>query len=118
SVTTAQNTFALTVFDGLTQEENHENKLISPLSLYMALSMAYNGADGETQKAMRTTLQLNGIETALLNKTNLALLKNLTQTDSLVAITIANALWYRQTLNLTQAFSNLNQNGYQADIQA
>src|SRR5690625_3974128 len=46
SIVAAHNKFGLLVHDALTEGSQAENVFISPLSISLALSMAYNGADG------------------------------------------------------------------------
>lgn len=46
------------------------NTFISPTSLFMALSMVYNGAEGETKQEIAKTLQMEGIELEELNQAN------------------------------------------------
>jgi len=52
----SQNEFAGTIF--LYQAEAKENLVISPYSLYQALSMLYAGAAGETASEMRQTMRI------------------------------------------------------------
>src|SRR5699024_1805783 len=67
----AQNDFGFTLFHLVNQADaSDKNKLISPLSVYMDLSMVYNGAHQQTKKAIQKALQLHDMDTSLLNKTN------------------------------------------------
>lgn len=92
----AQNHFAFQLFkEVLQRDKSLSNKLVSPFSIYMALSMTYNGAANETQKAMQKALQLDGIMTGLLNETNKNLITGLPEEDSRVVLNIANSIWYR-----------------------
>lgn len=98
NVIIAQNHFAFRLFqETALQEKNDANKLISPLSVYLDLSMAYNGAADSTLEAMRQTLGLNDIPTDVLNKTNELLINSIPQADKNVKMTIANSIWYRQS---------------------
>ena len=58
----ADNRFAFKLFREInTQDETGDNVFISPLSVAMALGMAYNGAAGTTRDAMQETLELQGL---------------------------------------------------------
>ncbi|HLR38089.1 MAG TPA: serpin family protein [Chitinophagaceae bacterium] len=115
----AQNNFAFKIFNLINQNnQNGKNKLISPLSIYMDLSMVYNGANHQTKKDIQKALQLNKIDTGLLNKTNAILLHNLPQEDTAVNIDIANAIWYRKSLTPLSSFLKINKNYYKATIKA
>ena len=63
SVIQASNKFAFDFFHATLQTDaDRNNKLISPLSIYLALSMVYNGADHATKDSMETALNLKGID--------------------------------------------------------
>src|SRR5699024_8292647 len=63
-------------FDLLRKVEPNQdgNILISPTSVFMILSMIYNGADGETKAEIAKTLKLDGIEVDQLNQANATLM--------------------------------------------
>ncbi len=48
--------FSLELFKACSKADKGNNQLISPLSVYIALSMVANGADGDTEKEMTTML--------------------------------------------------------------
>lgn len=96
NVIAAQNDFALKFFkELLEQDKTNSNKLVSPLSIYMDFSMAYNGAAGNTLDEMNSALQLGGISAQLLNEVNKALVTGLPKADSKVELDLANSIWYR-----------------------
>ena len=65
----ADNSFGLKLFKEVVfEEEPDTNILISPLSVSMALGMTYNGADGSTEEAMRTTLELSDLTLEEINE--------------------------------------------------
>lgn len=95
AVTNAANEFAFTLFHStLKTEPSGPNMLISPLSVYMALSMTYNGAAGATRDSMALTLQQSGIPISQLNAVNQALITQLPKEDSKVQLSIANSIFY------------------------
>ncbi len=117
-IITAQNQFAFKIFDLVTKSaQTTENLMISPLSIYTDLSMAYNGAAGETKKAMQEALQLKGINTEMLNTTNYTLLQHLPTSDTSVTVDVANAIWYHQSLEPLSSFLAVNKKYYLAQVQ-
>ena len=96
-VIAAGNQFALNFFGTVLQTDNQaNNKLISPLSINMALSMLYNGAKGATRDSIAMALQQAGIPIDQLNAVNAALIRQLPDEDSKVTMSIANSFWYQQ----------------------
>ena len=97
AVITAGNQFALNFFGSLLQQDTaSDNKLISPFSIYMALSMVYNGSADATSDSIANTLALAGISTTELNDVSKALIQQLPSEDSKVNLSVANSLWYQQ----------------------
>ena len=93
------------------------NKLVSPLSIYIALSMLYNGANGATLDSIQYALRLNNAGAAYLNNTCKALLKQLPFSDNEVNLAIANSIWYDQSIQPLQSFLNINDSFYNAQVQ-
>lgn len=118
SGTEAQNEFAFSLFDKL-HKSNLEtpNKLISPLSIYMDFGMLYNGASGETKKAIQKGLQMNTGNAEFMNKTQAKILTDFPQIDSSVTINMANAIWYRNGLTPKKTFLDTNKKYYNARIE-
>src|SRR5947208_3585063 len=59
AVVNANNAFAFNFLHAACLQDNtNGNKLISPLSIYLALSMVYNGANSATKDSIAHTLQL------------------------------------------------------------
>ena len=96
-------------FSLLTQLRNtgphgRENLLISPFSISVALAMARNGAGGETERAIRTALQLRGLDPQSLNANYVFLQKALQSPDSEVTLLIANSLWGAEDIEFDPAY--------------
>jgi len=72
-----------------------KNSLISPTSVFFALGMTANGADGETLNAFRTVLAKDGLTLGELNKEYKAYADELTQGRGSTALYIANSIWFR-----------------------
>jgi serine protease inhibitor len=111
----SDNKFGLKLFRELNKEEESDSNIfISPLSVAMALGMTYNGAAGETQKAMRKTLELEGFTLQEVNQCYRHLMESLTQLDPKVEFALANSIWYRLGLTPREEFVNLCQKYFDA----
>jgi len=93
-----------------------KNSLVSPLSVYFALGMTANGADGETLAEFKRLLGKDRLSMEELNKNNYSLMKSLTDNKT-NRLTIANSIWYRENQGLTVSKEFLQTDGdyYKAD---
>src|SRR5262245_23093045 len=73
----ASNAFGFDLFQQLRRQEADKNVFFSPLSVTVALAMTYNGAAGETKKAMARALKIEGMNDDALNRASAELLKAL-----------------------------------------
>lgn len=113
----ADNAFGLDFFKKVTQLANpNDNTMVSPLSVSLALSMTYNGAEGNTKTEMEKALRLSGLSTAQINDSHKALLSALKSADPDVLLEIANAIYYRQGLPVKDQFIATNKNYYDAEV--
>ena len=117
SVVNANNNFAFNFLHATLQQNNdNNNKLISPLSIYLALSMVYNGANNATKDSIAKTLQLSGININDLNAVCNALITQLPQEDNKVQFSIANSIWYnKNTVQPLTSFLNTQKQYYNAE---
>jgi serine protease inhibitor len=116
-VIAADNTFGLDIYQRLAAEAAPgSNLMISPLSISQALSMTYNGANGETKIAMEEALRIAGYERDELNVLNKALVSALVAHDEKVVVTVANSIWYRQEFTVKSDFITRNETYYNAEI--
>jgi serine protease inhibitor len=111
----ANQQFSFKLFQAIASQPT-ENVFVSPTSVALALSMAYNGADGTTAGAMNQALQLNGMSLDSLNQSNLALQAVLENADPAVQLNIANSLWARQGMQFNPDFLKRNQDAYRAEV--
>lgn len=102
--------------DLVANTEEHENLLISPLSISYALCMNYNGAGGETKTEMAQGLNLEGIPLADVNESYRHLTKSLQNADEQVTVEIANSLWIRETFAVQDDFIQVNRDYYNAKV--
>jgi serine protease inhibitor len=108
--------FAFKLLAELTRSNVQTNVFISPASVALALSMAYNGARGETQRAIANTLELGELSLEALNHASAALIESLRALDPQVTLAIANALWAAHDLAFDQEFLRRNQEFYGAEV--
>ncbi len=93
--------------------EKDTNTTISPLSVMLALAMTANGAAGETKKQMEEILG-GDIPLETLNEYLYAYIKALPSEDS-SKLQIANAVWFRDGMNVSRDFLQKNADYFQAD---
>jgi serpin B len=111
----SHNRFAFNLFAELTKS-NVGNVFVSPASVALALAMAYNGARGETERAIARVLELGDIGLEAFNRANAALIESLGALDPHVVLAIANSLWAQQGISFAPDFLNSNQDAYHAEI--
>ena len=84
--------FQSTLFNRMNKEKNGENLIISPLSIFLSLSLAANGANGKTLTEMLDLLQSDSLDE--LNELNYQFISTFSQFST---IDIANAVMTRFT---------------------
>jgi len=110
----AQNGFGLRLVAGLAGERRQGNVFVSPSSVFLALAMLENGAEGQTRAAMRRTLEVPaGVSEDATQASASALLTALRSQEG-VELSIANALWSDRSLPLAPAFVQRCQDLYEA----
>lgn len=118
AVVSADNQFGLELFKRLADTGIVTNNImISPLSVSIALSMTYNGANGETKTAFDNTLHFSGLTMEEVNQSAKELTDALLAVDPKVTLGIANSIWYRQGFEVEDGFINRNQTYYNAEVQ-
>lgn len=115
-ILSASNQFGFEILQKAFEESGSNNLMISPLSITQALSMTYNGANGETKTAFENVLHYEGQTTADVNQAALDLTNALLEVDPKVEISIANSIWYRQGFSVEQDFITTNQTFYNAEV--
>jgi len=97
----ANNEFAFNFLQQINAtEQGEDNYMISPVSASLALSMAYNGANGQTATEF-----------------NQRIIDGLTSGNGNTTFDIANSIWYRNTFTVKQDFLDDNQTYYRAEVQ-
>ncbi|HCM20585.1 MAG TPA: hypothetical protein DIC46_07365, partial [Porphyromonadaceae bacterium] len=113
--------FAFEFFAHVFDEERADkdaNFMVSPFSLSMALAMTWNGADGETKKAMQETLKMDAYSDEELNAYYQKMKDALLKTDPSTKLSIANSIWTNQFVSIKPAFIDVNKKYYDAEVQA
>lgn len=111
----AGNDFGLELFQRIASGQE-ENVMISPLSISVALAMAYNGADGDTRTEMEQTLKVAGLTIEQINDSYEYLIDALQSLDEDVVFELANAIFYEQSFTVKDKFIDVNKEVYDAEV--
>jgi len=114
-IISANNKLALNLLPNLESNEKG-NIFISPTSLFMALSMVYNGADAETKEEMAQVLNSEGIDIAELNKANASLVSKLHNESEDIDLKVGNSIWLNDKFHFQEEFAQRNRDYYDAEI--
>lgn len=118
AIISADNQFGFELFKKINASlDEPKNTMISPMSVSLALAMLYNGAEGETKAQMQEMLHKSGLTADDLNQSYKDLVAALVSHDPKVVLSIANAIYYRNTFSVKNSFITTNQNYYQAEVQ-
>lgn len=93
------------------------NVFVSPASLFMALSVVYNGATGTTQEGIAEVLEAQDVDQTELNAGNLALMKALQAEKEDIDLEIANSLWMSDLYEFTDPYKENIETYYDAQIE-
>lgn len=115
NIVMANNAFAFDFLKEIDAAETQPNYMVSPLSLSLALGMAYNGAAGDTKKAFEQVLKYDAPK-EVVNQFNKDLILALASTHTGSVMEIANSIWVEQTFPVKDNFKILNQTYYGAEV--
>jgi len=115
-LSSANNRLGFEIFHQLRKEEAEENLFISPASILAALTMTYNGAEGETREAMEETLHFKDMSREEVNEAFADLLSILKNPDPKVEMAIANSLWAREGIDFKEDFLGRNEEFFKAEV--
>ncbi len=107
--------FDMDLFKRATALEPESNIVLSPLSVRIALTMAYNGASGVTRDAISRVLGLSGTDEQI-NTGYAALIASLENLDEDIHISIANSLWANLGMEFYPSFLDLCHRYYDAEV--
>lgn len=99
-------------------EPNEEgNRFISSPSLFMALSMVYNGADGMTEEEISNVLEVPGVGAEELNQANASLMNQLGSDSEAIQLSIGNSIWLNESYQFQEDFAKNNKDYFNAKIE-
>jgi len=110
------NEFAIKLLKNTIQKSTESNVFISPLSVSIALGMAWNGAAGETKTQIETTLEMSGLSTNEINEYYKIMLTSLPAVDPNTKLSIANSIWYRKGFDVKSSFLKVNADNFNSYI--
>jgi serine protease inhibitor len=119
ALTSANTRFAVKLFLELNASEAAgKNLFVSPFSVSTALTMAYNGATGDTKTAMAEALQYSGLDLDTLDADYLDLIRSLEDVDQDVSLAIANSIWTDSQFapSVAQAFLDVMKESFLSEL--
>ena len=113
----ADNQFGFELFKKVNASlDEPKNTMISPMSVSLALAMVYNGTEGNTKAQMEQMLHKAGMTSEDINQSYKELVAALISHDPKVELSISNAIFYRKTFPVKDAFKTTNKNYYNAEV--
>lgn len=109
------NEFAVNLFK---TQIDMQSKVISPLSVSYLMGMLANGADGDTQKEILTSLGVGDVTLQTLNESYRALLNSTATADKQTTINIANYIAADKHFQLKSDFRNTVGKMYDAGVES
>jgi len=110
------NEFGLELLKAVFDAEDEPNVMISPTSVSIALSMAYNGAEESTRDAFEEVLNYEGLTREEVNEITKELIHVLVTNVHGNLLEIANSMWYDQEFPVLPEFINLNSHYFDAEV--
>jgi len=111
-VANSSNLFALKLFN----EIRGNNTIFSPLSIWIALAMAYEGTRGPTAEEMRKVLNFPENKT-LLRETIAYIMRNFAGGNG-YNLTLANSIWPNEYYPINESYVNIVKNYYDAYVRS
>ena len=112
----SDNEFAFDLLKQTIVDSKETNVFISPLSVSIALGMAWNGANGDTKAEMETALKMNGMSADDINGYYKIMQTSLPEIDPTTKLSIANSLWYKTGFEVKSDFLKVNADYFNAYI--
>lgn len=109
------NLFGIELFRKISSESN---LMISPLSASIALTMALNGADGNTATEMKSMLGYENATLTDINSSYQSLVKQLIEADSKVTLKLANAAFYENSFSVKSSFIDNLKTSFSAEVKS
>ncbi len=112
------NEFALDLFKQVIANSDEKNIFISPLSVSIALGMAWNGAEGDTKAEMAAALKMAELTNEQINEYYQIMLNALPKVDNSTKLNIANSIWYRTGFPVKQTFLDVNSTYFNSEVRS
>jgi len=112
------NEFAFDLLKQTITSSGETNVFISPLSVSIALGMAWNGALGPTKTEMETALKMSGMQSGDINDYYRLMQTTLPAIDPTTKLSIANSLWYKTGFPVKADYLKVNSDYFGAYIKA
>ena len=93
------------------------NRFISSASLFMAVSMVYNGAEGVTKEEVAKVLEVPELEADELNRANASLINQLHSETEAIQLNIGNSMWLNDEYQFQEEFAKNNEDYFNAEIE-
>jgi serine protease inhibitor len=107
--------FGFDLLKRLVREQPDENIFISPFSISSTLQMAANGAGGQTKSEMLKVLRTDSMTFDQIDAAYKSINHSLTSQQG-ATLTLANAIWYPQGLQLKPTFVSKSTNTFNAGM--
>jgi len=108
------NEFAFDLLKKTIVSSGETNVFVSPLSVSIALGMAWNGANGTTRTEMETALKMSGMLVGDINNYYKIMQTTLPSIDPTTKLSIANSMWYKTGFEVKPAFLKVNAESFNA----
>ena len=108
------NEFAFDLLKKTVISSGETNVFVSPLSVSIALGMAWNGANGTTRTEMETALKMSGMLVGDINNYYKIMQTTLPSIDPTTKLSIANSMWYKTGFEVKPAFLKVNAESFNA----
>jgi len=118
SIVASNTDFAVRLLKELQNEQSGKDIFISPLSVSIALSMAYNGANSSTREAMGSVLGFSGMSDDAVNTGFQQLIDSLLNVDKDVSLNIADSVWIRSDFasSVNPVFTNTLSSYFRSEV--
>ncbi|MDR2765225.1 MAG: serpin family protein [Tannerella sp.] len=116
AVVAGNNAFAFNLLRQVAGETQADNLLVSPLSLSLALAMLNNGANGQTQEEIQTALGYGDVTREEANGYFRKITDAMQELDTCVRFESANSIWIAKDFPVLDAFKEVNQTYFDADV--
>ncbi|MDB6083333.1 MAG: serine protease inhibitor [Gammaproteobacteria bacterium] len=116
-VAAADNAFGFRLLKAVQKTSPSGNIVLSPVGAALDLSMALNGAEGQTRQEMLAALSLGGSDLGAINTANAQLIKVLRTPAKNVTLSVADSLWVdSRRATLRPEYAKQTQAWYDAEM--